>query len=207
MTGSRIEEPSVTLEDLSVAQLVVREREARDLWRWERMRACYLPDSLVTLSWFHGTGPEFVAQSKTLSETALPSRHRLGPPTTRIHRDRAVVSLPAAIETYPTVDGVPTVLTAYCRLLYRVRAVDGTWQIAQLDGVYERDELVPAVPGRHVRIDPAELDGLRTPYRLLAWTTARSGYPVSQDLPADDRPEQVRELYAQAEAWAESGRR
>ncbi|GAA3168161.1 MULTISPECIES: nuclear transport factor 2 family protein [Streptomyces] len=206
MTEQKLEEPSVTLADLQVSQLVVREREARDLWRWERMRACYLPDSQVTLSWFQGTGPEFVAQSKTLSETAIPSRHRLGPPTTRIHRDRAIVSLPAAVETYPTIDGVPTVLTAYCRLLYRACAVDGTWKIAQLDGVYERDELVPAVPGQRVNIDPAELDGLRAPYRLLAWATARSGYPVSQDLPADDRPEQVRELYNAAEAWAESDR-
>ncbi|MFF8772121.1 nuclear transport factor 2 family protein [Kitasatospora sp. NPDC015120] len=207
MTDSQVTEPPVTLEDLRVGQLVVREREARDRWWWERMRSHYLPDSVVTLSWFQGTGPDFVTRSRILSESAIPSRHRLGPPSTRIHGDRAIVSLPAAVETYPTVDGVPVVLTAHCRLLYRLRSVDGEWRIAQLDGVYERDEIAPAVPGQQLTIDPAELEGLRAPYRLLAWTTARNGYPVSQDLPADDRPEQVREIYRRAEAWAALGER
>lgn len=132
----------------------------------------------------------------------LPARHRISPPVVRLGEGRAVISLPIAIESYATIDGVECVLSAYARHLYRLERRDGAWKIARLDAIYERDELTPAVPGQAVRIDPAELAGLRAPYRLLTWNLRRAGYEVDQDLPADDRPEHVARLYAEAFAWA-----
>lgn len=44
-------------------QLVLREREARDLCWWERARDCFHPDSTVNVGWFEGSGAEFVAGS------------------------------------------------------------------------------------------------------------------------------------------------
>jgi hypothetical protein len=184
-------------------QVVLREREARDRLWWDDMRDCFAADSRVTLSWYQGSGDGFVDGSITMSRGRLPTRHRISPPVVRLHGGRAVISLPIAIESYATINDVECVLAAYARHLYRLERIGGEWKIVQLDAIYERTELTPNIPGQTVLIDPAELEGLRTPYLLLAWNLRRAGYEVSQDLPADDRPEHVARMYSEAFAWAQ----
>src|SRR5579863_2500123 len=46
-----------------ISQLILRERESRDLGRWDQMRDCFWPDSVVRISWFRGNGPDFVTGS------------------------------------------------------------------------------------------------------------------------------------------------
>ena len=166
------------------------------------MRDCFAEESTVALTWYQGSGYGFVDGSVTMSKRRHPSRHRISPPVVRLAGDRAVISLAIAIETYPTIDGVECVLSSYARHLYRLQRLVGAWKIVQLDAIYEREEVAASTPGQAVRIDPSELEGLRTPYRLLAWNLGRVGYEVSQDLPADDRPEQVAQMYGEAFAWA-----
>jgi SnoaL-like domain len=187
----------------AATQVVLREREARDRFWWEDMRDCFAEDSTVTLTWYHGSGSGFVDGSIAMSQGRVSSRHRIGPPVVRIAGERAVISLPIAIENYPTIEGVECTLITYARHLYRLQKPAGEWKIVKLDAIYERSEMFAAIPGQAVSIDPEELEGLRAPYRLLAWNLTRAGYEVSQDLPADDRPEQVSEMYSAAFAWAE----
>jgi hypothetical protein len=193
----------LTTKAFAAAQLVLAEREARDRCWWDVMAKCFAPESHIEISWFEGSGAEFVARSKQMSADGVSSRHRLGPPVVHGTGDRVVITLPAAVETYPRVGGIECVLTAHCRLLYRVGYTDDAWAIAGMQAVYERDLLEPATPGQHVAVDPAQLSSLRFPYRLLAWTLAQSGYETRQDLPGDDRPDQVQELYDKAFAWAD----
>jgi hypothetical protein len=189
-------------DGFAAIQVVLREREARDRRWWDDMRDCFAADSSVALTWYQGSGYGFVDGSAAMIKRGLPSRHRISPPVVRLAGERAVISLPIAIETYATIDGVECVLSTYARHLYRLERLGGAWKIVQLDAIYERDEIAPSIPGQTVRIDPSELEGLRNPYRLLAWNLQRGGYDVSQDLPADDRPEQVASLYREAFAWA-----
>lgn len=51
----------------AITQLILRERQGRDRGWWDRMRAAFRPDSVVRLSWFSGTGPEFVRRSEEMS--------------------------------------------------------------------------------------------------------------------------------------------
>ncbi len=166
------------------------------------MADCFHDESTVTISWFQGSGSDFVAQSKAMTERGVSSRHRLGPPTVRIHSDRGVVILPAVVETYPSVDGEACVLNAYCRLLYRVIKAGGGWKVAAIEVVYERDELRPLAPGARITVDDAELAGLRAPYRFVAWTMSKAGVTISQELPGDDRPAVVDALHVDAFNWA-----
>ena len=166
------------------------------------MADCFHDESTVTISWFQGSGADFVAQSKAMTDRGVSSRHRLGPPTVRIHSDRGVVILPAVVEPYPSVDGVACALNAYCRLLYRVIKAGGGWKVAALEVVYERDELRPLVPGARIAVDEAELTGLRVPYRFVAWTMGKAGVTISQQLPGDDRPAVVDALHVDAFKWA-----
>ncbi|MCA2255997.1 nuclear transport factor 2 family protein [Mycobacterium intracellulare] len=190
------------LESFAATQVVLREREARDRCWWDEMANCFHAESYVEISWFQGSGAEFTAQSKVMSESAVPSRHRLGPPTVRINESRGVVFLPAMVETYPTVQDLQCVMAAHCRLLYRVQQADGGWKIAGMQAIYERDELRPVLPSARLTVDPAELAQLRHPYRWLSWTLAQAGYSIDQDLVADDRPEAVSALHAEVFEWA-----
>ena len=47
--------------------------------RWEQMRECFWPDSVVRISWFRGNGPDFVTGSIDMARRGIPAKHRLGP--------------------------------------------------------------------------------------------------------------------------------
>lgn len=186
-----------------LSQLVLRERQARDRGWWARMRECYWPDSAVRLSWFRGSGPDFVTQSEAMAERGQASTHRMSPPVVTVHGDRAVIEAAAAIEVRAEIDSIQADLTSYTRLIYRAERRTGTWRIRSLDPIYERDVLAAALPGAPLRIDPAELTGLRAPYRLLAWHLRRLGYDIPGDLYGDDQPDAVKDLYDAAFSWME----
>jgi hypothetical protein len=193
---------SATDDGFAAVQVVLREREARDRRWWDEMRACFSPESHVSLTWYQGSGAGFVEGSIAMAEGRLPTRHRVSPPVVRLSKDRAVISLPIVIESSASIGAVECALNAYARHLYCLERSDGEWKIIRLDAIYERDELLPVLPGQFAQIDPAELAGLRPAYRLLSWNLRRAGYEVDQDLPGDDRPEQVARLYSQAFSWA-----
>ena len=91
-----------------VTQLLLRERQSRDRGWWEQMADCFAPDSTVNMSWFNGTGAEFVKESRRMSSGGWggQSVHRLSPPAVRAAGDRALAELPLVIEFRITIDGV-----------------------------------------------------------------------------------------------------
>ncbi|MFG3248808.1 nuclear transport factor 2 family protein [Streptomyces sp. NPDC048187] len=184
-----------------VTQTVLLERQGRDRGWWDQMRACYWPDSTVTLSWYRGSGPGFVDASEAMSGRGDASVHRLSPPVALIVDDRAFVETPAAIEVRTDVDGVTADLTSYTRIVHRLERREGRWGIVALDCVYERDTAHPAFPGGHIAIPPEELARHRAPYAVLAWHLARRGYDVATDLLGDDQPERTAAFYTETLKW------
>ncbi|HEX3753161.1 MAG TPA: nuclear transport factor 2 family protein [Streptosporangiaceae bacterium] len=124
-----------------ISQLVLGERQARDRGWWDRMRAAYAPDSAVRLSWFQGSGPDFVAASEEMAARGDTAVHRLSPPVVRQRGDRALVEMPGVIEVRTTVDGVDVDVESRARLGYRAERHEDRWVIAALDPLYERDTL------------------------------------------------------------------
>ena len=90
----------------AITQLVLTERESRDLGRWERLGACYLPDSHVEISWISGTGAQFVAGSVEMARRGVKARHRLGPVVVRLNAQRALASLGCVIDIPGELEGV-----------------------------------------------------------------------------------------------------
>jgi hypothetical protein len=184
-----------------IQQLVLRERQGRDRGWWQRMRAAYSPDATVAVSWFSGSATEFIVRSEQMAGTGNQAVHRLSPPVIDIAGDRAVAEIPAAIEVRAEIGGVQADLVSYTRLLYRAIRTDGRWLLRSMVAIYERDTLVPVVPGAVPVIDTARLDSLRRPYRWLAYHLDGQGYSVDQELPGDDRPDTVRAIYDDAFGW------
>ena len=185
----------------TITQLILRERESRDLGEWDTMRDCFHPDSTVKISWFNGSGYDFVDGSIDMAKRGMLAKHRLAPIRVMLAGDRAVASLTAIIDIPRVIDDVELVLSAHARLIYRVERRDGTWRIFSFDGIYMRDELTPAIPGQSIQIDPSEVAGLRPSYRNLAWCLIKTGYDVDPNLPGEDRPESVKVILDEVHAW------
>ncbi|MDG4668144.1 nuclear transport factor 2 family protein [Mycobacterium sp. 236(2023)] len=190
-----------SLDIVTINQILVQERQARDRGWWSQMLTFFHDDSRVTISWFDGSGADFVASSRALAEQGAVGCHRLEPPAIHVHQDRAVAVMPVVVETYPTVEGVGTVLTGYARLVYQLERRSGTWGIVRMQAIYERDEL-HSTPAASAPLVPAdELKAFRPSYAWLAWSLNRLGLRVPADLPGDDKPSLAEALYDNAFAW------
>lgn len=197
--------PDEASDITAITQLVVRERESRDLCLWNRMAGCFHEDSRVEISWFQGSGKEFVTASKGMFERGMRAKHRLGPVLVSLNGDRAVATLSGIIDIPETIEGIEMTLSAHCLMLYKVEKRDGEWGLMSFGAIYRRDELIPATPGQSITIPAQDLAGFRPSYRHLTWSLERTGYEVNNDLPGEDRPETVQAVMAEVFGWAGMG--
>jgi len=200
--------PPVVIESADVSaitQLILRERESRDLARWERMRDCFWPDSLVRISWFRGNGADFVSGSIDMARRGVPAKHRLAPVLVTLSGNRAVASLTAIIDLPVRLQGMDATLSTHARLLYRAEKREGHWRIYGFDAIYMRDELTPTIPGQVIAIDPGDVESFRPSYRLLSYYLKSQGYEIDSALAGDDRPELAEALNRELYEWAGIG--
>jgi len=186
----------------TITQLILRERESRDLQRWEAMRECFWPDSVVRVSWFRGSGPDFVTGSMDMAKRGIPAKHRLAPILVRLAGDRAVASLSGIIDLPVKLKGVEATLSTHARFLYRAERRKSEWRIFGFDAVYLRDELTPAIPGQQIVLDPDEITGFRSSYRMLSYYLKSQKYPIDRELAGEDRADLVEALYRELFDWA-----
>ena len=197
--------PKEVLESVDISeitQLILRERESRDLGRWERMRGCFWPDSLVRVSWFRGSGPDFVTGSIDMARRQVLAKHRLAPILVNLAGDRAVASLSAIIDIPARLQGMDFTLSSHARLLYRAERRQGIWGLFGFDAIYMRDELTPAIPGQSITIDANDVKRFRATYRMLSYYLSSQGYDVDSNLAGEDRPELVEALNQELYGWA-----
>lgn len=195
--------PVLEAADVSaVTQLILRERESRDLGRWERMRDCFWPESQVRVSWYRGDGAGFVEGSIDMAKRGVLAKHRVTPILVNLNGNRAVAAMPSIIDLPAKLHGVELILSAHARFLYRAERRGDVWRLMGFDAIYMRDELTPAIPGRSITIDPEALTKFRPTYRLLAYYMSSQGYDVDANLAGEDRPDLVAAMNAEVYGWA-----
>jgi SnoaL-like domain len=185
-----------------ITQLVLAERECRDLGRWERMKSCFHADGQVRISWFQGNAHDFVDASREMARRGVLAKHRLGPVAVRVNALRAVATLAAIIDIPAEVRGVAVMLSSHARLFYRAEMRDGEWRLGSFEVFYMRDELGAQIPGEVVPVSAADVAGFRKSYRFMSFVLAQGGYTVRDDLAGEDRPETVEALCRQIYYWA-----
>jgi len=186
----------------TVSQLVLRERLSRDLGLWEQMRDCFHDDSVVRISWINASGPEFVRRSKEMAERNVKASHRLGPILVTLAGDRAIAQLAAIIDIPFTLKGIEVMMSSYARFLFRAERRERVWRLSGFDAIYQRDEIMPLIPGQAVAVDPEVLKSFRPSYRLLSYCLASGGFPVRNDLAGVDRLDLVDALTREIYGWA-----
>ena len=183
---------------VSIKQLLEFERFCRDNALWDEMKKCYLEDSKITISWFQGTGHEFVEESKKMLVRAP---HKIYNTGTWINGDKAVAIMLTTIQCKTEIDGCELELLSDAKLVFRVQRVDGMWYIAAMEAIYEKDSLVPVLANCNFTLDKKELAGYRESYACLAWSLQKQGYEINNNLPGIDRPDLVEKLYKDADKW------
>jgi len=186
----------------AVTQLILTERDSRDLGQWEQLGGCYWPESRVEISWISGSGAQFVAGSIEMARRGVKARHRLGPVRVRLNGGRALATLSCIIDIPDTLEGVEFCLSSHARLLYPVERREGRWGLMGFYGIYIRDEIITRIPGERLPIRAPELQQFRPSYRMLSWLlTRRGGYAINNELPGIDRPEAAEALEQKLLAW------
>ena len=188
-----------------ITQLVLHERQGRDRGWWDQLADSFYPDGKVRISWFQGTGREFAVRSKGMSDSGNKALHRLCPPIIHLQGDRAFVEISGAIEFRIDVNGIPADLCSFTRLYFKVERTDGLWRVKLFTAVYERDTLMPSIPGQVITVDVDEIKKYRTAYAMISWFLNSKGFPIKNDLLGDDRPEEVDKFYAGLWSWLNTG--
>ena len=186
----------------AINNLIVSERLYRVSHRDKELADCYAPDAQIHTSWQSGGVNSFVGQHP--AESAANDSfnvNRCGSPLIRQNGKRAFVEYPSTTIRSVKVNGAEAVLTSYMRLLYRVENRGGVWKIVDMMSVNEADELQPVIAGTDLQIRPEDVQGLRISYRWLAYTRIQAGDTISNNLPGVDRPDDVKRIYAEADAW------
>ncbi|MES2627118.1 MAG: nuclear transport factor 2 family protein [Pseudomonadota bacterium] len=186
----------------AITQLIVRERESRDLGFWNRMRECFHLDAKVSISWFQGNGHDFVAASKDMAARGMFAKHRLGPVLVTLNGNRAVATLSGIIDVPTTIADMEFTLSAHCLMLYRTEKRDGTWRLSSFECIYRRDEFVPCILGQAAELPISLLAQFRSSYRNLSYALHLKGYAVNNELPGEDRPDTVRKILQEHFSWA-----
>jgi hypothetical protein len=189
-------------DKLAITELAQTERTARDTRQWQLMLDCYHPDSRVYLSWFDGTAAEFVAASRRMGEEpGGHAIHSLGPTLVTVQGDRALADTGCTILMRRVFAGVECDLTAYCRHRSRAEQADGTWRLRTLVGIYEKNTLVPVIPGTAPALDTARLARYRESYNYQCYYREAQGKTALHDRPGLDRPDLVDRLVQADEKW------
>jgi len=192
---------SATDDITAITQLVVRERESRDMGFWHRMRDCFHADAEVNISWFQGNGHAFVEASRDMASRGMLAKHRLGPVLVTLNGDRALATLSAIIDIPTVIDGKDFTLCAHSLLIYRVAKRQGVWRLGSFEVIYRRDEFIPAILGQTAAVPVELLAGYRASYRNLCYSLHLKGYQPSDELAGEDRPETVRAILDKVYGW------
>ena len=195
------------LDQLAVADLITRERWARDNRMFDEMAKFYHPDSVVETTWFTGSGAEFVERSRAAVREGLINFHVMSPSIVTLNGDRALAETPASLRNFWQVDGVDGSIEAFVKLMWRAVRTDHGWQIAGLRVIYVRDLLHACNPTRPPQFDQEKLNQYRACCRYQSYHLARLGLEPSQDMVGEDRPETVAALRRGEQVWLAGDRK
>ena len=191
-----------TLQDVldrtNVKELLEFERFSRDNGHWAEMDECYAPDSRVDISWFQGTGHEFVEATKKLEGFAP---HKVYSTEVWTRGDKAVAIMLITLHMRQDIDGYPVDLLTDSKLVFRTQRINGRWFIVAFDVIYEKDSLVPVFPNAGISIPAAEIAKYRPSYGGMIYLRKKAGLPIAEDLPGIDRPDLVEKLYRTVDNW------
>lgn len=185
----------------AVRTTVLAERAAKDLGQWEVMAGALAPDARVAVSWFVGTGTDFVESARARSGRGTsPSFHEIGAISVLTRDDRALADASCAVHVRGQLGGVLVDVVSRGRLCWRVARAGSRWLIAGMEMIYLRDSISTVRPNAPLSVPEPDAAG-RPSYRYLGLLLSASGYSVAPDLPGIDRPDLIEAHCSEQRDW------
>jgi hypothetical protein len=188
-------------EKLAIAEAVQNWAFARDFGDWDRLRAVFHPDGVMTSTRFTGPAEAFIANAAR-NKTSR-STHFMGGTSVRLNASKAIAESRMILMSRSTLDGTEVDVTCYGRFYDRFVKLDGAWRVLRRNAIYERDRLEPVRPGVALKLDEAELARFPEGYRYLAYVQSRNGSAVDLGLPTP-RSAALEQLYREGNAWLQA---
>ena len=188
-------------DKLAIAEAVQNWAFARDFGDWERLRAVFHPDGIMTSTRFTGPAEAFIANAAK-NKTSR-SSHFMGGTSVRLNGSKAIAESRMILMSRTVLDGTEVDVTCYGRFYDRFVKLDGAWRVLRRNAIYERDRIEPVRPGTALTLDEAELARFPEGYRYLAYVQSRNGSTVDLGLPTP-RSAALEQLYREGTAWLQA---
>ena len=183
-----------------IRELLEYERYTRDNGLYAQEAACYSDQAQIHVSWYNGSAKGYFEQVAQANGGG--AKHKIYYTAVWVNGDKAIAEMPVMmLSPRVKLDGQAVDLHSYARIFTRLTKENDTWKILDGECIYERDELIPVVPGKPINIDTKELASYRESYQGLCYVLARTGLTSRADLPGEDQPETVEKVYADASDW------
>lgn len=183
-----------------IRELLEYERWSRDAGHFDLSESCYSPKATIHVSWYNGPAAGYFEATRKANGGG--SKHKIFNTNVWVNGDKAIGEMNVLmLSPRVKLDGQDIDMHSYARIFTRLVRENGVWKIMYADCIYERDELIPAVPGIPIKLDTKELASYRDSYQGISYVLPRTGHKVANDLPGDDKPETVAKLYNDASKW------
>jgi hypothetical protein len=185
------------LAKADIQELITFGRFSRDNSLWDSMRTCFADNAHINISWFSGSGEEFVESSKAMHRYAP---HQIYNSQIWINKERAIAIMQATIQTRLTIKDVQMQLNSDAKIIYSLTKATDTWYIQHMECVYEKDSLTPVFPAS-IKLSQNDFEPYRSSYACLSYCLNYLGYEVNHDLQGIDRPDALNVFYQHLDHW------
>ena len=162
-------------------------------------------DAYIATSWHQGGIDDFIEASKKGFEMQKDGfmyiLHRIIGQTVDMQGDRACSKMKVTITCrYNFEGGIEMDNEADCRFFFLLEKRAGKWGVVFYTLLFDKDKMVPCVPGRQFEIPEKEVNKYPSGYRYLCWCEENiSKTPPKKDLNAHGKERDV--LYGKIKDW------
>lgn len=138
--------------------------------------------------------------SKQMADGGAAASHTISPIEVAFNGAKALSLSTGSITVRFERDGSFYDCVSWTRFVSRLERTAEGWKMLTLEAIYERDSIIPVVPGAStsVSFNPSTA---RQSYRCLAWLLAQKGYVINDRLPGLDWPESVQNFMDNQYQW------
>lgn len=174
----------------------------RDQGKWPELLETFTPDGHISVSWFSGPFPDFVAECRQAFQAGQRSKHHIFPSVVRIVGERALAETNIVILVRQKIGSVLTDMSSYARFLDRLEKRRGAWRIVERTAIYERDRLDPVEPSENFEglFKSMDLSAYPEAYRYMGARLAAAGRALAPVVYRDGSPHTA-QLYLRYQAW------
>jgi len=169
----------------------------RDAGMWEKFRTLWHDDGVMNATWFQGPVDEFIRIGRSGGSGG---GHLLGGVSIELNSTRAIAQTKMQITSRFVIEDVPCDVACTGRFYDFFEQRSGRWGLVHRQPIYEKDQMIPVIPGTAPKLDAQLLAQFPEGYRFLAYTQTRMGLTVKRDMPGLKGPE-LDALYGRGETW------